>query len=89
MQPAARPVNFGADKLRQDQKDDARQVHRQRAPADPTVVDQTGHYERKDTDGHPIRLFSPEISCVRISARGSRAVDCDDTKNGQRKHRQQ
>ena len=72
-----------------DQKDDTSQIHGQRAPSDPAVVDQTRHHERKHADSHPIRLLSPEISCVRISARGSRAVDCDDTKNGQRKHRQQ
>src|SRR5947209_5839748 len=86
MQPATRPINFGSDKLGQDQKDNAREVHRQRAPTDPTVMNQTGHHERKDTDGHPIRLLSPEIGCVRVTAAGSRAIDRYDSKDSEREH---
>ena len=86
MQPATRPVNFGANKLRQDEKHYARQIHRQRAPADPAVVNQTGHHKRKDADSYPIRLLSPEIRCVRIGARGSSAVDRYHPKNGEGEH---
>ena len=89
MQPATCPIYLRADELRQDEKHDTRQVHRQRAPADPAVVNQTGRHERKDTDSHPIRLLSPEIRCVRISARGSRAVNCHNPKDGEREHRHQ
>jgi hypothetical protein len=52
-------------------------------------VNETRHHERKHTDSHPIRLLSPEISCVRIAATGSRAVDGHDTKNRKREHRRQ
>src|SRR6266478_1574461 len=89
MQPATRPINFGSDKLREDQKDDTGQIHGQRAPSDPAVMDQTRHHECKHTDSHPIRLLSPEVSCVRIGTTGSRAVDGYDPKNGEREHRRQ
>ena len=88
MQPAARSINFDPHKLRQDQKHNAGQVHRQRAPANPPVVNQTGHHEREDTDGHPVRLFPPEVGGIRVTARGSRAVDCHDAKNSEGQHDQ-
>ena len=52
-------------------------------------MDQTCHHKREHTDSHPIRLLSPEIRCVCIAATGSRAVNRDNTKNGEREHCQQ
>ena len=89
MQPATCPVNFGAYELRQDQKDDAREVHRQRAPADPAVVNQTSRHKRKDTDSYPVRLLAPEIRRVRISARRGCAVNRYNPEGGEREHRHQ
>ena len=83
MQPAARSINFGPDELGQDQKHNAGQVHRQGAPANPPVVDQTGQHEREDTYAHPVCLLPPEVGGIRVAARGRRAVDCHDAKNGE------
>ena len=52
-------------------------------------MNQTRHHECKDADSDPIRLLSPEIRCVRVGARGSRAVDGYDTKNRERERRHQ
>ena len=84
MQPAARSINFYAHELRHDEKNNTGQIHRKGAPADPAVVNQTRQHEREDTDGHPVRLLAPEIRCVRVRARGGRAVDRHDAKNSER-----
>src|SRR5438093_1145439 len=89
MQPAARPINSLSDKLRQDQKENAGQIHRQRAPANPTIVNQTRDHEREKTNCDPVRLLAPEICRDGISAHISCAVDCHHAKNGKRKHGRQ
>jgi hypothetical protein len=86
MQPAARAINSLSDKLRQNQKENTREIHRQSAPADPAVVNQTRHHECEKTDCDPVRLLPPEICRNGISAHVSRAVDCHHAKNGKRKH---
>src|SRR5438093_13671645 len=82
-------IRCGTEPILHEQEDDTVQIHRQRAPPDPAVMDQTCHHKREHTDSHPIRLLSPEIRCVCIAATRSRAVDCYDTKNGEREHRHQ
>src|SRR5215216_5142635 len=84
MQPTARSVNLGTDKFRQDQKDDASQIQRQRPPADPAVVNQTGDHEREYTDNDPVRLLSPKVRGVRVTTGGSRAVNRYHPENGER-----
>jgi hypothetical protein len=88
MQPAARSINFDPHKLGHDQEHNASQVHRQGAPTNPTVVDQTGQHEREHTDAHPVRLFSPKVGGIGVAARGRSAVDCHDAKNGEGQHDQ-
>ena len=85
VEPTARSVNSGSDKFRHDQKDDAGKIHRQRAPADPAIVNQAGDHKGQETDSDPVRLPSPEISRV-IAVHVSRAVDCHNSKNGKGEH---
>jgi hypothetical protein len=85
VEPTARSVNSGSHKFRHDQKDNAGKIHRQRAPADPAIVNQAGDHKGQQTDRDPVRLPSPEISRV-IAVHVSRAVDCHHSKNGQREH---
>ena len=86
MQPAARAINSLSDKLRQNQKENTSEIHRQRAPADPAIVNQTRDHERQKTDCDPVRLLAPEICRNGIAAHVSCAVDCHHAKNGKRKH---
>src|SRR5207249_7039176 len=61
MEPAARAIYFLADEFRQDQKSEAGEVHWQRAPADPAVIDQTGDDKSEKSDHDPVGLFAPEF----------------------------
>src|SRR6266540_4036315 len=82
MQPTARAINLGADKFGQNQKHDARKIHRQGAPADPAIINQTRDHKCQSANCDPVCLLSPEIYSVGICARGSRTVDCHNTKDG-------
>ncbi len=48
-------------KLVRIKKADARQIHRQRAPADPAIVDQAGDHESDKADRDPVGLLPPEL----------------------------
>src|SRR3954470_8762833 len=69
MQPASCPVNFYTDELRQYEKNNTGEIHREGAPADPAVVNQTRQHEREHPYHDPVRLLPPEIRCVWIRAR--------------------
>ena len=69
MEPTARPVNLRAHELCQNQKEKAGEIHRQRAPADPAVIDQAGDHEREKTDDDPVGLLAPKIRGDRILSR--------------------
>ena len=72
--------------LRQNQEDNARQIHRQRAPADPAIIDQARDHEGNKADRHPVGLLAPELGGDRVVAHVSRAVDRDDAEDRQREH---
>ena len=61
MKPTAGAVNFRADEFRQDEEDDAGEIHRERAPSDPAVIDQAGDHEREKADRDPVGLLAPEL----------------------------
>lgn len=86
MEPAAGAVNFLAHEFRQDEKAEAGEIHRQRAPADPAVIDQAGDDEGKKADDDPVGLLAPELGGERILTHESGAVDGDDAENGEREH---
>ena len=86
MQPTARAVNFRADKLRENQKEKAGQIHRQRAPTNPAIVDQTGDHEGEEADRDPVCLLAPEFRRHGIFAHISRAVDCHHSEDREREH---
>src|SRR5438132_12509728 len=86
MQPATRAINFSANKLGQDQKHDARQIHRQGAPADPAIINQTRNHECQSAHRDPVCLLSPEICSVGVCPRGSRTVDGHHSKDRKREH---
>src|SRR5207302_10452343 len=88
MQPTARAINSLADKLRQEQEENAGQIHRQRAPTNPAIVNQTRNHERKKTNRNPVCLLAPEICGDRISPHASRAEECYNAKYGKREHRE-
>src|SRR5438309_9817357 len=86
MQPAARAINSLSDKLRQNQKENTSEIHRQRASADPAIVNQTRDHERQKTDCDPVRLLASEICRNGIAAHVSCAIDCHHDKNVMRKY---
>src|SRR5438132_4796966 len=86
MEPTASSIDFLTVKFCQDQKEKTSQVHRQRAPANPVVVNQAREHEREKADHHPVCLLAPKFRRHRIFTHISRAVDGDDAKNGERKH---
>ena len=86
MEPAARAVNFLANEFRQNQKAKTGEIHRQRAPADPAVVDQTGDDKGEKSDRDPVRLLTPEFGGHRILPHVSRAIDGDHAEDCKREH---
>ena len=71
VQPAPGSKDLHPDEEDQDQEDDAQQVHRQSAEADPLVVVESDEKENGNADQHPLDLAGPE-GCV---AHPSGAVD--------------
>src|SRR5437879_13905014 len=61
MEPAARAVDFLADELGQNQKDDAERVQRQRAPSDPAVINQAREHESEKSAQDPVRLLARKL----------------------------
>ena len=61
MEPASSAVNFLAHELGQNQKKDAGQVHRQRTPSDPAVINQARDHESEKSNRDPIGLLAPKI----------------------------
>src|SRR5262249_11890767 len=86
VEPAPSAVHFCPHDFRQNETDDTEQVHRERTPPDPVVVDQAGDHEGKETDYDPLRLFTPEFRRHRIFAHIGLAVDGYNTENVERKH---
>src|SRR4029077_12622509 len=81
MEPTAGAINFLAHELRQDEKENARHVHRKRTPSNPPVIDQAGNHKGKEAHYDPVRLLPPKISRDRVFAHISGAVDGDHPKN--------
>ena len=86
VKPTAGAVDLRADESRQNQKEKSGQIHRQRAPFDPAIVDQTDDHEGEKADGDPIGLFSPEFRRHRILSHVGGTVDGDHAEDGQREH---
>src|SRR5260370_41878762 len=87
MQPTARAINSLPNKLRQNQEENAGQVHWQCPPANPAIINQTRNHEREKTDRDPVCLLTPEICGNRICSHVSGAIDCYYAKDGKREHR--
>src|SRR5215212_2575124 len=85
MQPTARAVNLWADEARQDEENQTRDIHRERTPADPAVIDQAGDDEGPQTDRDPVRLLAPELGREGIPTQVGGAVDREDPKDGERR----
>ena len=86
MEPAARTVNFLPHEFGENQKKDAGQVHRQRPPSNPAVINQAREHESEKADHNPIDLLAPKIGGDRIFAHVGRAVDGDDAEDRERQH---
>jgi hypothetical protein len=89
MQPTARPVNFRADEFRQDEEDDSREIHRERAPTDPSIIDQAGDHEREKPDGDPVGLLAPKFLRDGVLPHVGGTVNSDDAEDAEREHRQE
>src|SRR5437868_9906564 len=89
MEPAARAVNFLSHELGEDEKENAGEIHRQRAPPNPPVINQTRQHEGEKPHDYPVSLLPPEIGSHRIFAHIGRAVDGDDAEYSERQHNNQ
>ena len=69
MEPAARAVDLRADEFGQDQEEKPGQIHRQRAPPDPAIVDQARDHEGEQTRPRP---SSPVFARIRRRPASSR-----------------
>ena len=86
MQPTPGAVNLRADKLRQNQEDQAGEVHRERTPFYPAIVDQAHDHEGTEADHDPVGLLAPKLLRGRVLSHVGRAVDRDHAEDGEREH---
>src|ERR1700730_11333317 len=85
-QPTACAINFMTHESGQNQKTESGEIHWQRAPAHPAVIDQTGDDKGEKSDHDPVRLFVPKFRSDWIFPHVSRAVDGDYAKDREREH---
>src|SRR5205807_2693117 len=62
------------------------EIHRQRTPPDPAVVNQTHDNEGEKSNDDPVRLLTPKLGGKRILPHIGRAIDRDYAKGGEGKH---
>ena len=86
MEPAARAVNFLAHEFGQDQEAQSCQIHRERAPSNPFIIDETGGDEGEKAHHDPVSLLSPKFGRDRILAHVSGTINCDDAEDRQCQH---